>query len=409
MARRTLLSLALYQLLASNRTGVFLAYFPLFLVDARGASVAVALAFTSAAYLGGSAIAPLAGRWSDRLGRRKPFLVGAELGALPFYLAIPFLPGLAASATSFVVGTTVLGMGSPALNAFVADTSRAGQRGGSYGTLTSASAFGSILGFLVVAALVDRFGFEYLFYFTVGVMAVTATYVLTVVEDVRAPRSVSALPIRDALPVALFSVAVSIRTLGTGAVGAFYGIWATDLGASYFEVGLIAVAGLGTTAVAAIWSGRQVDRTGEWRNLVWGSGISVLAWTAFLLAPAWYYLLGAQSLRQFGFTLLSPAMLVWVSRIAPAERRAEYLGLFTLINSGFWSLGPSAGGLAFELGGPPAVFLLAISVTLLSLVAIFAFQNHYRRTEKAASRGTSGPGPAPPGGETLPSAGGRGE
>ena len=394
MAGRTLFSLALYQLLSSNRTGVFLAYFPLFLTDARGAPVGVALAFTSAAYFGGSLIAPLAGRWSDRIGRRKPFLVAGELGALPFYLATPFLPGFLLSGVIFVVGTTVLGLGYPALNAFVADTSRTGERGGSYGTLTAASAVGSILGFLIVAGLVDRLGFSFLFYFAATVTVVTAAYILLgVQEEAAAPSARRARPVRELLPVALFSVAVSIRTLGTGAVGAFYGIWATFLGASYFEVGLIAVAGLVTTAFAGIWSGRRVDLSGEWRNLFWGSVISAIAWFSFLVAPVWFYLLGAQSLRQFGFTLLSPAMLVWVSRIAPADRRAEYLGFFALINSGFWSLGPAAGGLTYEVGGADAVFDFAIAVTLLSLVAIFAFQHHYRRTEKAASRPVMGSAP----------------
>lgn len=386
MARRTLWSLALYQLLSSNRTGVFLAFFPLFLTVGRGAPVAVALAFTSAGYVGGSLLAPLAGRWSDRVGRRKPFLVGAELGALPFYLSVPFLPGYLLSGAAFVIGTTILDLGSPALSAFVADTSRSGERGGSYGTLMSASAVGAILGLVLVAFLVDRWGFSLLFYFAASVMVAAATYVLLAVEDITVPVAPRLPPARDLWPLAVFSVAVSIRTLGTGAVGAFYGIWAADLGASYFEVGLIAVAGLVTTAVLGIWSGRCIDRSGEWWNLVWGSAISILAWVAFLVAPTWFYLLGAQSLRQLGFTLLSPAMLVWVARIAPVERRAEYLGLFTLINSGFWSLGPSAGGLAFEIGGAEAVFVLAIGVTLISLAAIAAFRYYYRKAATAASR-----------------------
>ena len=49
MGRHDLLTLSLYQLLASNRSGIFIVYFPLFLVEARGASVPVALAFVSAA------------------------------------------------------------------------------------------------------------------------------------------------------------------------------------------------------------------------------------------------------------------------------------------------------------------------------------------------------------------------
>jgi MFS family permease len=204
-------------------------------------------------------------------------------------------------------------------------------------------------------------------------------------------------PVRGVLPVVLFSSAVSIRTLGTGAVGAFLGIWALRLGANYFDVGLIAVAGLVTTALAGVTAGRRVDRRGEWGSIVLGSIITTAACLAFLFAPNWYFLLGAQSVRQLGFVLLSPAMLVWVSRIAPPNRRAEYLGLFSLINSGFWSLGPSAGALAYDLGGGATVFLFSAATALLSLGAVAAFQRHYRGTENAASQPPEGP--TGPGGE----------
>ena len=385
MVRSTLVSLAFYQLLSSNRTGIFLAYLPLFLVDGRGAPVAVALAFTSAGYFGGSLIAPLAGRWSDRIGRRKPFLVGAELGALPFYVLVPFLPGYLLSGTVFVLGTVVLGIGYPALNAFVADAYRTGERGGSYGTLTAASAVGSIAGFFVVASLVNAFGLTLLFYFAAAVMVAAALFVVLAVRETPHPVERSPLPARDVAPVAIFSTVVSIRTLGTGAVGAFYSLWAMGLGANYFDVGLIAIAGLVTTALVGVASGRRVDRSGEWRNIVWGTLITTVAWVAFLASPVWFYLIGAQVVRQFGFTLLSPAMLVWVSRIAPADRRAEYLGVFALINSGFWSLGPSAGAFAYSLGGGEAVFFFAIATALISLAAVTGFQRRYRGTPKAIS------------------------
>lgn len=393
MAHRTIVSLAFYQLLSSNRTGVFLVYLPLFLVEARGASISVALAFTSAAYFGGSLIAPLAGRWSDRTGHRKSFLIGAELGALPFYLAVPLVPGYLLAGTVFVLGTVVLGVGSPALNAFVADASRSEERGGSYGTLTSTSAIGSIAGFLVVATLVSRLGFTFLFYFAAAIMVGAVLFVLLAVREPGGPTQPQSIPSRGVRPLVLFSTAVSVRTLGTGAVGAFLGIWAVQLGGSYFDVALIVVAGLLTTALLGIASGRAVDRRGEWRSLVWGSAISTVAWLAFLLSPRWYFLLGAQSVRQLGFVLLSPAMLVWVSRIAPPGRRAEYLGVFALINSGFWSLGPSAGALAYELGGGEMVFLTAIAATLLSFAAMAAFQHHYQGTVNAASK----PPEVPPG------------
>jgi MFS family permease len=384
---RTIVSLAVYQVLASNRTGILVVYFPLFLVAARGAPVTTALLFASAAWLGSSLIGPLAGRLSDRIGRRKPFLVAGELGALPCYLAIPFLPSYFDAGLAFLLGTTILGLGSPALNAFISDVSRLAERGGSYGYLNAASGAGAIFSFLAVGALVTTLGLDYLFYFAAAVMACVATYVLVAVtEPVRAPPPVATSPLHLG-PLVAFSTAVSIRTLAVGAVGAYVAIWAVSLGGNAFDVSVIAVTGLLVIAFGGAAAGRLIDRRGEWGGLIVGTVAQTAAWVIFLVAVTWLVLPGAQALSQFGYVLVSPAMLVWVSRVAPADRRAEYQGIYALINSGLWSLGPLAGAWAFTLGGGHAVFLISIAITLASFGAMGVFQLHFRgRTEAASTR-----------------------
>lgn len=385
MAPRSIVSLAIYQMLASNRIGVLAVFFPLFLVVDRGASVEVALIFSSAAFLGSSLVGPLAGRWSDRVGRRKPFLVGAELAALPCLIAVPLLPDAVESGLAFISGLVILGIASPALNAYIADINQTRERGASYGTLNAASGAGAIAGFLAVGVLITGFGLDYLFYFAAGVMACVVVFAVIALPDVAAMRSARPNSYPRLGPLVFFSTAVSIRTLGLGAVGAFYALWTVSLGGSAFDVSLVAISGLAVIAVVGLYAGRFVDRRGEYTALLLGTLIQLASWTAFLLATHWYVLPGAQALGQFGYVLLSPAMLVWVSRIAPPGRQAEYQGIFALINSGFWSLGPTAGAVAFDLGGGHAVFLFAILAGLVSLVLITAFQSHYRGKFEAAS------------------------
>lgn len=383
MVQRAVISLALYSLLSSNRTGIFLVFFPIYLVTVQHASVALSLTFLSAGYLGGSLVGPVTGRWSDRIGRRRPFLVGAELGAIPFYLAIPFLPGDIYCGTSFVVGTVILSLGAPALTAYVTDLSKEKERGISYGALSAARAAGSILGFLAVGVLIDKFGYNFLFYFAGAAMVGTVLFVLIAVPDVQLQGRRSTARIGTLTPLILFSVVVSLRTLGSGAAGAFYGIWATQLGATNIGVSIVAVAGLATAAAAGVHAGRTVDRHGELKSLFLGTVVSILAFLIFLLAPTWYYLIPAQAVRQLGFVILSPAMLVWVSRIAPPDRRAEYMGVFTMINSSLWSIGPFMGAVAYQEGGATAVFVSAIISGLASIAAIYVFYSRYRRTSSA--------------------------
>lgn len=394
MVDRTLVGLSLYSLLSSNRSGVFLVFFPVFLVVIDHAPIPLALAFTSAAYVAGSLVQPLAGRWSDRVGRRRAFLVGAELGALPLFLSIPFVPGYAAAGLAFIAGETVLSMGGPALNAYVADVTRDRQRGGAYGLLNAASSGGGIAGFLIVGLLVLDLGFHFLFYFVALVQVGTLGILLIRVPDDRTVGTVARRPLREMKEVAYFSTTVSIRSLGAGAVGAFYGIYAGALGANLFEVSLVAIAGLATMALAALPVGRLVDEIGEIKGLLWGTGISIVGIVGFLIAANWFELLPAQGFRNLGFAFLNPAMLSWVARLAPPGRRAEYLGLFSLINSTLWSLGPLAGSVAFGLAGPVGLFAFAIGATAVSLVAIEGFYVRGRRGRKPAPAVVV-PAPAP--------------
>lgn len=379
VVQRAVISLALYSLLSSNRMGIFLVFFPVYLHTVQHASEAIALTFLSAGYIGGSLIGPLAGRWSDRIGRRRPFLIGAELGAIPFYVAIPFLSGWFSSGLAFVIGTVILFLGIPALTAYVSDISGEKERGASYGTLAAARGAGAILGFLLVGFLIESFGFTLLFYFAGATMVGTVLFVLLAVPDVHVTPRTSTARLGALTPVLLFAVVVSIRTLGSGAVGSFMGLWATTLGASSFEVSIVAVAGLATTALVGIQAGRAVDRHGELTSLYLGTVISIAAFTIFLIAPIWYVLIPAQAVRQLGFAILSPAMLVWVSRIAPPDRRAEYMGVFTLVNSSMWSTGPLMGGIALQLGGPVTLFLFSIASGIGSVVAIYLFYTSYRK------------------------------
>lgn len=390
MADRTLIGLSLYSLLSSNRSGIFLVFFPVFMVTVDHAPVALTLAFSSAAYVAGSLVQPLAGRWSDRIGRRRPFLVGGELGAVPLYLSIPFLPGYIAAGLAFVAGTTVLSMGGPALNAYVADVTRDRQRGGAYGLLNAASSGGGIAGFVIVGLLVLDLGFRSLFYFVALVQLGTLAVLLVRVPDDRTIGTPAHRPLREMKEVAFFSTTVSVRSLGAGAVGAFYGIYASRLGANLFEVSLVAIAGLLTMAVASVPVGRLVDAIGEIRGLLWGTALSIVGIVAFLVATNWLLLLPAQGFRNLGFAFLGPAMLSWVARLAPANRRAEYLGVFSLINSTLWSLGPLAGGLAISLAGAPGVFVFSIGATAVSLVAIEGFYVRGRRG-RAGHRPDEGP------------------
>ena len=339
----------------------------------KGASLPVALAVLTFAWLPASLIGPWVGRRSDRAGRRRPFLLIGEASAFPVFLAITFAPGYLLAGALFVAAELLLAIGSPAYTAYVADLTRAQERGEGYGLLTATSNAGAVVGLVLAGVVTSVFGLAALFPFVVSVMLGTILVVVLLVPDVRVePPPERRRTWREMRPVVTFSFAVSIRAIGSGAVATFYGFLAATLGANNLEVSVVAVAGLLTGAVVSLPLGRLIDRYGEIRGIWYGTVLTLASYGIFLAATSWPETVPAQAVRGAGISWLGPGMNAWVARIAPADRRAEYLGVFSLINSSLWSIGPIVGALAITLAGFVGLFVMAIVTTLVSL-AVLAF------------------------------------
>ncbi|HZY70118.1 MAG TPA: MFS transporter [Thermoplasmata archaeon] len=370
MVRGELVYLSLYTLLASNRSGIFLVYFPLYLIYVDGASVPVALAVVSVAYVVANVVGPVAGRWSDRVGRRKPFLIGAEVAAFPLFAVIPFTHSVLTAGVAFAAANVALAFGAPAVNAYVADVSAEGERGRGFGLLNATGYVGGIAGFLITGVIVETVGYPVIFAFVAAVMVGTIAVATLLVPDLPLPKSPRRRPFSEYRPLLLFAVAVSIRAFGSGAVGTYYGTYATQLGASSVGVAIVAIAGLAAGAFTAIPSGRYVDRHGPVRGIAWGTLLTLVSIGIFFLAPVWEYLIPGQAVRVIGFALLNPGMLVYVARLAPEGHRAEFLGVFALINATSWSAGPLMGGLAYSIAGAPGLLAFAFGTAAVSIVLV---------------------------------------
>ena len=368
MAPRDLLALSLYSLLASNRGGLFIVFLPLYLVEVKGASLPAALVILSVAYIPASLIGPWVGRLSDRAGRRRPFLLAGEATAFPLFLLIIFAPGYVVAGALFVAAELALAIGSPAYNAFVADVTRTGERGFGYGLLNATSNAGGVVGFLLAGWLTLEFGLSALFPFVVAVMVGTISVVVFVVPEAPVAARPVARPAPGVLrPVYTFSFAVSIRAIGSGALGSYYGYLASRLGANNFEVSLVAVCGLLTGALVSLPLGRWIDRRGEIRGIWYGTVMAIVATGIFAFSTDWLATIPAQVVRTAGLALVGPGMQAWVARTAPAHHRAEAQGAFALVNSTLWSVGPLVGAVSIALWGSVGLYAMIIGTTAISL------------------------------------------
>jgi MFS family permease len=370
MVRRELFSLSLYSLLASNRGGLFIVFLPLYLVEVKGASLPIALVILSLAYIPASLIGPLVGRLSDRVGRRRPFLLLGEAAAFPLFLAITFAPGWELAGTLFIAAELALAIGGPAYTAYVADVTGAHERGEGYGLLNATSNAGAVVGFILAGVLTYWYGLSVLFPFVVVVMVGTLSVVIFLVPESRVTPTPKRRPLRDMVPVATFSFAVSIRALGSGAVATFYGYLAYSLGANDLEVGIVAIAGLLTGALVSLPLGRMIDRRGAIRGIWYGTVLTLISYGVFMLSTQWIDTIPAQSVRNAGLSLVGTGMQAHVAEVAPEGHRAEYLGFFSLINSTMWSAGPLVGAVFIEFWGYAGLFWMAIATTIVSLATM---------------------------------------
>jgi MFS family permease len=370
VANRELLSLSLYSLLASNRGGLFIVFLPLYLVDLKGASLPVALSILTLAYVPASLISPLVGRLSDKAGRRRPYLLFGEALAFPLFLAITFAPGYLLAGAFFIAAELALAIGGPAYTAYVADVTRADERGAGYGLLNATSSAGGVVGVIVAGVVTYEFGLVALFPFVIVVMIGTLSVVLFLIPDIHVPPSLHRRPLREMKPVITFSFAVSIRAIGSGAVATFYGFLAASLGANDLEVSIVAVAGLLTGAFVSLPLGRLIDRRGEIQGIWYGTALTLASYGIFMFSTTWTDTIPAQAVRNGGLALVGTGMQAWVARAAPEGHRAEYLGVFSLINSSLWSIGPLVGAIAIALFGYIGLFVMAIATTVVSLIVM---------------------------------------
>jgi MFS family permease len=119
-------------------------------------------------------------------------------------------------------------------------------------------------------------------------------------------------------------------------------------------------------AATAHWPHRRALALG---SALFGLGFGLLAVAHSALAVA-----GTVVVWTFGEMVLLPSMAAYVADLAPAERRGEYMGLYTMTFSGAFALGPWLGTVVLAHFGP---VVLWSSVFLLGTVSAFLLANVY--------------------------------
>lgn len=141
-----------------------------------------------------------------------------------------------------------------------------------------------------------------------------------------------------------------------------------DLGAGVEALGVSAMAYALTSMLAAPWMGALADRFGRRLVVFVSLAAYVLAFSGYLLATSAWLLVVLRGLAGVFTAGLVPAMTSIVSDIAPANHRAQWIGILNGGGSFGWIVGPALGGLLYDQFGYGVPFAIAIGMAAAALL-----------------------------------------
>ncbi len=308
-----------------------------------GASVALA-GWIVGAYSAVNLLGNLgAGYWIDRLGRKRPIVIGLVLVGVALSL-YPF----AADPTALLALRIAHGLGAalvaPASLAYIGDTAAPHARGRAMALYGAASGIAGLMGPPLSGLIRDRLGYAYVFAMLAALMFVIAIPAFAAIqESLPSTTERAGARVRDMLRnrrllVAYTSAFCWMFALGTLLV--FLPLTGQALGWASARVGLLfASFAFAAFIVQASPLGQVSDKWGRARAMMLGFAVIALALAGLSGLNSWEAMMGAMFVVGIGFGFLFPALTALVSDETEPHTRGTAAGIFTAV----FSLGVVAG------------------------------------------------------------------
>lgn len=368
--------LGLAALLNDSASEMIYPLLPIFLTATLGASPAVLGLIEGAADGLASILKYFAGTWSDRMPRRKPFIVsGYSLAAAS--------RALIAAATVWplvlfarLLDRTGKGIRSAPRDALISDVTPPDQRGRAFGFHRALDHTGAIIGPLLAMLLLQLLGFSLkqtiLFAVIPGAIgAAMLAFFLREVPRTSKPKEPAKVTGGPALP-ASFRRAITAVAL-----------FSLSNSSDAFLLLQAHAAGVTTAMLPLLWASHHVikslfsTRAGALSDRVDRRWLLVAGWTSYALIYAAFPF--AQSLTSFfvlfvlyaiPFTLAEGAERAWIADLVPADVRGKSFGIYYLANGLCVLLGTALFGLLYEHVSRQAAFFTGAALALAAVIAV---------------------------------------
>ena len=327
------------------------------------------------------------GIWSDRLGRRLPFLyaghffnlvgcLGLAMAPTPMYLIV-FRGVLGISAATWVAFTVLFASYFPA-----------NQSPKAMGVITAINGISLITVNGLGGQIAQMWGMGATFYAgaVLAAIGLIATVPIKEHRTHREPptfRQIWRIITHPALMLVASITALNHYAFWATTFG-FVPVYAADLGASKLTLGIIGVAALVPYTLTAPMNHRFAARLGENRAVF--IGILVMAVTMFVvpLINNIPLLAISQGASGFGRGLVYPLLMGLSIREISGEDRATAMGVYQAVYAIGMFLGPTTAGAVADAVGLSGAFIIAGAVSAIAAVAALILLG---RTNDLSKRG----------------------
>ena len=323
-------------------------------------------------------VAPICGRWSDRIGRR-PIILGGLLASCLAYVALALADTLALIFAARIIGG-VAGGNIPTAQAYIADITTAQNRAKGMGLVGAAFGLGFIVG-PALGGILARYGHDVPMWCAAALCFgnfLAAVWLLP--ESRHGDRTRVSLSRWDLLHRArqhpgllpLLAVFFLLSTAFSGFEATFalftgrrFGFTAESIGWVFAFIGLV------LAIVNGLLVGRVVPLVGERRVIPFAiglTGLSLLMVPASHTVPLLFAVCGAMAV---GMGFNNPSLTSAVSRLSDPTEQGGMLGLAQSLAALGRIVGPAWGGFLFDWAGITTPFVsAALIMTVALLLAI---------------------------------------
>ncbi len=357
---------------------------PLYLTSVLAAGAFVVGLVEGAAETTASFLKVISGYFSDRIRRRKPFvLLGYGLSSFvkPLFAFAAVWPAVLSLRVIERIGK---GLRTAPRDAIVAESSDVKVRGKAFGFNRAMDGIGSMGGAILAVILLPIYGFQnvFLIAFIPGIIAVLVIFFIR--EDDRKQESPSEKKEKSSLTVSLrmlsgnlrlFILASAIFALGHYGY-AFLLLKAQSTGATDDTALLFYVLFYGVYTLCTIPAGIVSDRIGRKPLIVTGYALFIILSaglvfvTGYLILPLFFALYG------IFFAFVDGAQRAFVVDLSPPAIKATALGTFHTAIGLVALPGGFIAGMLWDVYSPAATFVFGTALAILSLVLMVYVKNN---------------------------------